>query len=87
MSLLTCFFIWLCVSCVATPFIGVFLGALDSPQENRGNTRVAESGLWTRLDRFAEGVFAAAPALISRAPRRKPITSDFALRNPRRVRR
>jgi len=79
MSLLTCFFIWLCVSCVATPFIGLFLGALDSPQDNHSNARAADRGLWPRIDRFGEGAFVVAPVYI---PRRKP--ADYALRNSRR---
>jgi hypothetical protein len=88
MSLLTCFFIWLCVSCVATPFIGMLLGAFDeAPEHARGNARSAESGLWPHIDGIAERAWTEAPAYISRLPRRKPIETDFALRPSRRMRR
>jgi hypothetical protein len=87
MSLLTCFFIWLCVSCLATPIIGVFLGALDSPEENRGNARSSESRLWADIDRIADRALAQVPAFISRFPRRRPMAADFALRTSRRMRR
>jgi hypothetical protein len=87
MSLLTCFFIWLSVSCVATPLVGVFLGALDSSEEYRGKTRLAESRLWPDIDRIADQALAVAPAFISRFPRRRPLAADFALRTSRRTRR
>ena len=87
MTLLTCFFIWLCVSCVAAPIIGVFLGALDSAQDYRGNTRLVETRLWPGIDRIADRALVQAPAFISRFPRRRPVAADLALRTSRRMRR
>ena len=87
MSLLTFCFFWVCLSLIATPFIGAFVGALDSGTEHSGNSRFAETRLRPDRDGFANPALVPAPVLISRSGRRKPMASDFALRTSRRMRR